>query len=77
MQALGFKPGVVTTGNSLDHVPEDDRIMAENGKIRCLYSHRSVCLTQRNEVLLSRNGWVDSIERETELLMSAAAVVPA
>lgn len=33
MQALGFKPGVVTTGNSLDHVPEDDRIMAENGKM--------------------------------------------
>lgn len=33
MQALGFKPGVVTTGNSLDHVPEDDRIMAENSKM--------------------------------------------
>ncbi|CAM9236345.1 unnamed protein product, partial [Phaeothamnion confervicola] len=29
-KALGFKPGVVTTGNSLDHTPKDDEIMDSN-----------------------------------------------
>ena len=31
-QALNYKYGVVTTGNSLDHVPADDAIMATNGE---------------------------------------------
>ncbi len=30
-QALGFKLGVVSTGNSLDHVEADDAQMASNG----------------------------------------------
>ena len=31
LQALRFKLGVVTTGNSLDHVEADDAQMAANG----------------------------------------------
>uniref|UniRef100_A0A7S2V4K5 Nucleoside phosphorylase domain-containing protein n=1 Tax=Fibrocapsa japonica TaxID=94617 RepID=A0A7S2V4K5_9STRA len=30
VKELGYKTGVVTTGNSLDHVPKDDEIMAAN-----------------------------------------------
>ena len=31
LQALKFKLGVVTTGNSLDHIEADDAQMAANG----------------------------------------------
>jgi hypothetical protein len=33
VQELKFKYGVVTTGNSLDHTPEDDRMMTANGAL--------------------------------------------
>lgn len=32
LKELGFKHGVVTTGNSFDHTEMDDKIMEENGK---------------------------------------------
>ena len=32
VKELGFKQGAVTTGNSFDHTPTDDAIMAEHGK---------------------------------------------
>ncbi len=28
---LGFKTGIATTGNSLDHTPQDDELMEANG----------------------------------------------
>ena len=50
-QALDYKLGVVSTGNSLDHVEADDAQMAANGACREGISHGCLPVPSRTSTM--------------------------